>query len=235
MLAGRLALALTLAVSAPNLANAANTFQFLFDDTGGGPDGTIGPVIGHGSFVSPFNLVPGTYALSSLTGFTMIFSFGPEVFLSSDIVTPIDEVAVEITADGATTERLIFVENGSPSDGGPFAGALELVNSDANILTFAPRDIEGHNTYFLIGDFQLGGNYLALSGSVPEPPTWALILLAFGGLGLSVGKRLLISTESRPGQSGFFRRKLTHVRTFTPLAWPRGDVKTAIETGRAAF
>ena len=169
MLAGRLALALTLAVSAPNLANAAKTFQFSFDDSGGGPDGTIGIlVIGNGSFVSPFNLLPGTYALSSLTGFTMSFAFGPEVFLSSDIVTPINEVAVEITAEGATTDRLVFIENGSPSDGGPFGSALELVNSDANILTFAPSN-DGHNLYSLIGDFELGGNYLALSGSVPDP------------------------------------------------------------------
>jgi hypothetical protein len=197
MLAARLALALTLAVSAPNLAHAANTFQFLFDDSGGGPDGTIGvPVVANGSFVSPFDLLPGTYALSSLTGFTVSFAFGDQIFDSSDIVTPIDEVAVEIIPEGATTERLVFVENGNPTDGGPFAGALELVNSDANILTFAPRDLEGHNTYFLIGDFELGGNYLALSGSVPEPPTWALTLLAFGGLGLSVRKRLLTSTQS---------------------------------------
>ena len=131
MLAARVALALTLAVSAPNLAHAANTFQFLFDDSGGGPDGTIGvPVAGNGSFVSPFDLLPGTYALSSLTGFTMSFAFGDQIFYGSDIVTPINEVAVEIIPEGATTERLVFVENGSPTD-----GALSPVHLSLSIAT----------------------------------------------------------------------------------------------------
>jgi hypothetical protein len=187
MIARCLAFALALAISFSSSVNAATTYNFLFDDTGGGPDGTIGtPIVGFGNFASPFDLAPGIYALSSLAGFSMNFAFGPETFLTSDIATPIDEVAVEITNYDATRDRLVFIENGSPGDGGPFEGALDLVDSAGNVLSFEPTSQGGHNLYFEAGSSSFLGNYLALSGSAPEPATWALLLLGFMGIGFVV-------------------------------------------------
>jgi hypothetical protein len=41
-------------------ALAATAFLFLFDNSGGGPDGTIGaPIVGRGFFTTPETLTPG--------------------------------------------------------------------------------------------------------------------------------------------------------------------------------
>jgi len=59
--------ALALTVLPAFTASAATTFSFEFDDTGAvGAPGTVTPPIGTGTFVSPIDLSPGTYDLSSL-------------------------------------------------------------------------------------------------------------------------------------------------------------------------
>lgn len=185
-----LVVALGLTVATSCTASAATTFSFQFDDSGGGPDGTVSPpIIGTGTFVSPVDLSPGTYALSSLTGFSIGFAFPLETaFSTSDIATPIDEVAVTITRAGPGVERLIFTENGSPPccDNGPLGGSLDLVNSDGYDLSFEPTSFGGNNLYVAlnpVGELY-SGNYLALSvtSSVPEPSSWAMIVIGFIGI-----------------------------------------------------
>lgn len=184
--------ALALTVAPAFMATAATTFSFKFDDSGGGPDGTVTPpIVGTGTFVSPVDLFPGTYDLSSLPGFSVEFSFPSETaFSTTDVATPIDQVAVTITQFTPGVERLIFTESGPPPccDGGPLNGSLDLVNVSGFGLTFEPTSFGGHNLYGALDpardqlDF---GNYLALSAIVPEVPTWTMMLVAFVGLGFA--------------------------------------------------
>lgn len=176
------------ALGVSSAAGAATTFDFFFDNSGGGADGSIGtPIVGTGSFVSPVDLGVGVYALSSLPGFSVQFTFGADSFATGDIATPISEVAVSITQAGSQ-ERLVFTENGVPADGGPFDGALDLVNGAGDGLSFAPS-IVGNYLYGESGTNQYSGNYLALSpgiGAIPEPAAWAMMLVGFGGLGAAM-------------------------------------------------
>ncbi len=180
-------------VMAAGSANAATIFDFKFDGSGGGPDGTVGnPIIGTGSFVSPVDLSVGNYALSSLPGFSVQFSFGPDTFSVADIKTPIWQIAVEISKFGSG-ERLIFTENAHPGDGGPEGGSLDLVNPQFAALSFEPtRAGFGHNLYwasFTDGNY---GNYLAVS-AVPLPggfPMFAAALLGLVGIGVKARREI---------------------------------------------
>jgi hypothetical protein len=186
---------LSLTIAPVGYASAATTFHFQFDDSGGGPDGTVTPpIVGEGTFVSPVDLAPGTYDLSSLTGFSMDFSFpSTTTFSTADIVTPVDEVAITITQFAPAVERLIFTESGPPPccDGGPLSGSLDLVNPSGFGLSFEPTAFGGNNLYVAldpIGNELDFGNYLALSRTnsvVPELPTWAMMLLGLAGLGVA--------------------------------------------------
>ena len=96
--------ALALTVLPAFTASAATTFSFEFDNTG--------PIVGTGTFVSPIDLSPGTYDLSSLGLFSVEFSFGPlpeDEFSTMDIVTPLDQGAIKITPFAPGVERLVFV------------------------------------------------------------------------------------------------------------------------------
>jgi hypothetical protein len=179
-------LAFLIAVSASIGANAATTFNFQFDNSGGGPDGTISPpLVGSGTFVSPIDLGVGQFALSSLPGFSIQFTFGADTFSATDIATPINEVAVLISQFGSQ-ERLVFTENGQ-GDSGPVGGSLDLVNSVSDAMSFEPTAAGGHTQYVEGSLNNPGptfiGNYLALSSPVPEPATWAMMLIGFAGLG----------------------------------------------------
>ena len=103
-------------------AGAATTFNFLFDDSGGGsPDGTIGsPIVGAGLFISPVDLTPGVYSLDSLTGYSFAALVDGVSFTDADLATPSSGVSVGITQVGGV-ERLVFTETpGDPgADGGP--------------------------------------------------------------------------------------------------------------------
>jgi hypothetical protein len=62
--------------------------------------------------------------------------------------------------------------------------------TDAALILAAARaeaaDLVSRNSFSL---FQCGSGRLALSGGVPEPATWALMLLGFGGIGLMPRRR----------------------------------------------
>jgi hypothetical protein len=161
-------------------ASAATTFNFQFDNNSetATPGTVTPPIVGTGTFVSPIDLSVGTYALSSLTGFSIQLTFGSDMFSEADIATPLDGIAVAIIQDGAL-ERLVFTETGTEnSNGGPFGGSLDLINGASAYLSFEPTGgsmyVEGENNF---------GNYLAVA-SVPEPVSFALLGTGLFGLGL---------------------------------------------------
>lgn len=181
-------IAVALSIGASS-ANAATTFDFQFDASGGGPDGTIrNPIIGTGSFVSPVDLSVGTYALSSLQGFSLQFSFGSDTFSVADIKTPTYDVAVEISKFGSG-ERMVFTENGPSGDSGPNGGSLDLTNAELAQISFEPTRVGGHNLYWASFTDSNYGNYLAVS-AVPVPaslPMFSAALLCLAGLGMRSG------------------------------------------------
>jgi hypothetical protein len=101
-------------------------------------------------------------------------------------------VAVDITQAGSQ-ERLVFTETASPdADGGPAGGSLDLVHAGSELLTFEPTSAGGHNLYAEFGPTNFNfGNYLALS--VPEPTTWATMLLGLGLAGVMLRRRNAIA------------------------------------------
>jgi hypothetical protein len=192
---------LTVLLAAALLAGAtgaakATTFTFLFDDSGGGPDGTIGtPIVGVGLFSTPKTLTPGLYALDSLPSYVMFYAFADgSYFTSADIATPTDGVAFDVTSFGAGLLRLEWTEvPGSPdADGGPNGGSLDLLQPlTSSDLTFEPTYFGGHNLYqmFSYGTYtRYFGNYLA-TATVPEPASWTMMLVGLGGLGATLRSR----------------------------------------------
>ena len=127
--------------------SAATQFDFQFDNAGFVNDegmlihdGPLDqPIVGTGTFTSPTDLAAGTYDLTSLSGFTVTFSFANgDTFTTSDILTPLSGVAVTVTDLGGGVQRLFFTESGGPgSDGGPNSGSLDL-NNGPSFLTFSP-------------------------------------------------------------------------------------------------
>jgi len=177
--------ALALTVLPAFAASAATTFSFQFDSVQGG------------TFVSGTDLSPGTYDLSSLGYFSVEFSFGapfPELaFSNNDIVTPLDQAAIKITPFAPGVESLVFVPTCCDDD---IRTALQFT-IDVSDLGPEPGYViysllfnaspDGENSFYeALSPGGLGfGNYLALSPVVPEPSTWAMMLLGFAGLGFA--------------------------------------------------
>jgi hypothetical protein len=160
----------------------ATSFYFDFDDSGFATSrGEISqPLVGSGEFTTSADLMAGTYALPSLPDFALSFRFVDErEFTQADIATPIEQVAIRITDVGAGRLRLQFTENGTPANGGPDSGALDLVRETS--LSFEPSFVGGNDRYF---SSRFLGNYLALNAApVPEPETWAMAILGLGLVG----------------------------------------------------
>lgn len=162
-----LIVALALTVLPAFTASAATTF--FFEDV---PSG-----FNFGTFISPIDLSPGIYNLSSLEPFSVEFplpGFPPEVLSNIDIRTPIDQTEVKITQFAPGVESLNFE-----------GVTLFLYNYDEY-----PRGlyIGGNvdNFYEFLGyEGPSSGTYLALSPAVPEPSTWTMMLLGFAGLGFA--------------------------------------------------
>lgn len=186
--------------TAPVAARAGMIFNFQFDNQGlvDGDGPLVGAIVGSGRFTSPTNLTPGTYDLSSLTGFSVTFNFTDgDSFTTADISTPLTGVAVTISDVGDSTERLFFTEgSGAGADGGGPGGSLDLING-SNFLSFEPSFAGGNFLYIKslsTGD-SFSGRYVALDTTVPEPSTFALIGL--GLLGAAASRHKVVQEKKR--------------------------------------
>jgi hypothetical protein len=163
---GLAALVLILAATAPGYASGV-TFNFQFDDSGGGPDGSVTPpIVGTGVFTIATDPGLGTFALSSLGSYSMSFSLDGYTLTDANIASDPSEVLVVISSYGASQERVYFTDSGGGA-GGPFGGSLDLINYSTYFgLSFEPSYAGGHNTY--VDALDDNGNYLGVT-AVPEP------------------------------------------------------------------
>jgi hypothetical protein len=111
----------------------------------------------------------------------MSFTFGDDTFTEADILTPLSEVLVILSAPGPL-RRLQF-SNINSFGSGPNAGSLDLINATGDNLTFEPPGFGfGLNLYSESSQPNQfpSGDYLA--SQIPEPAS--LVLLATGIPGL---------------------------------------------------
>jgi PEP-CTERM motif len=183
-----LALAIALLLGSAGQSTAGpEAFNFQFDNSGGGPDGTITPpIVGTGTLTLASDPGNGTFSLASLTGFGMSFTFGGDTFTQADIKSDNSLTEVVIANDG-NQRRVYFTDPGNGAQG-PFGGSLDLVNAAGSDLSFEPSYVGGHNLYFEDGaTANLFGNYLGLTApttTVPEPASLTLSGLVVAGLAL---------------------------------------------------
>ena len=164
-----LTLASVLGLIACKPAHAGDVFQFAFDDNGfTSPLAPFPPIVGTGTLTLASNLGDGTYTLSSLSGFTMLFNVGGDVFTQNDIASDPTQSEVVITNNGASA---FFSDNGQQS--GPLGGSIDFVNGSGDALSFSPSFF-GAGFYVEFGESFFAGNY----GTVPEPSSLVLASIA---------------------------------------------------------
>lgn len=147
---------------------------------GDGP--IVPPIVGTGTFVSPIDLVAGTYDLSALSGFSVNFNFASgQTYSTANIATPLTGAAVRIVELGGGVQRLFFTEGSGPGvNGGPANGSLDLI-SGGETLSFEPSFFGGNFLYVETSGGYIG-RYRATS-VVPERATWALLIVGFAAIG----------------------------------------------------
>lgn len=160
----------------------AVSFSFQFD---GVPDGVIsGPFVGTGTFSFALDpVVDGTYALSGLGAFSMLFTVGADSFTDLDAVTPIGEVLVVLSTTGSDRRLQFSNSNLSGFGTGLLGGSLDFVNGSGADLAFEPPGAGfGLISYHAssVGPEFPSGDYLALGplpaqAVVPEPSSLALL------------------------------------------------------------
>jgi hypothetical protein len=215
--------------SGPAFAGTSSgvVFNFQFDSSGGGPDGTVTPpIVGTGTFSIASDPGNGTFALSTLGNYSMSYTFGNTTFTNADIVSNPADTLVVIAPDGQQ-RRVYFTDPGSGSEG-PLGGSLDLDTGDPlfNLLSFEPSVEGGHNLY-VFGDSEADlyfGNYLGLTNSaaVPEPAslTLGLVVPAAAGFRLLLRRR---KPQGRKKVSGPFFMLDATCSGFLPGRQPPAD------------
>lgn len=166
------------AFDAANLPTFLETFEDAaatgFSFTGGSITSTP---LGGGSSVFGYNTTPGGRFLLELVGGSSIFTFLNPVSSFGFKLTGVQLSNLTVQFNDGSSQNAAILNNGS---GAQFFGASGFTNSVTGFTLNAGNDIIGFD------DFRFSS-----AAAVPEPATWAMMLLGFGFIGgaLRSGKR----------------------------------------------
>jgi ice-binding like protein len=152
-----------------------------------------------GQNLGGLTLSPGVYEFSSsaqLTGTLTLTGAGQFVFLIGSTLTAAS--SSDIVLKGGASGNSVYWDVGSSATLGVGATLAGSILADASITLDTSADIVGGRAIALTGAVTLDGNSVA---AVPEPSTWAMMLVGFRGPWLC---RLLQGEE----RANRFRRHL---------------------------
>jgi hypothetical protein len=130
------------------------------------------------------NTTPSGAQYLSLSGGTSTFTFSTPIQTFGAYFTGVQVIESFTFSDGSVQE--VMIPNGGLSSGGmSFAGMTDFGKS---ILSVTINTTNGTDPC-LCSDIMGVDDVFFGGGSVPEPSTWALMLLGFGGVGLAVRRR----------------------------------------------
>jgi hypothetical protein len=171
----------------PGIGNDTNGPEFLITITGGGASIGPGPGTGQGpydgiedTYIGVINNSGGTVGFLDLTG-SYIFGFDGDGLCTYNG-----------GANCSGTDP--FGQNGGYA-GGSTAGFVDtffsnIVNANQGRLNFAGGLAPGQSAFFSLEEQLAGANVQITNvGGVPEPATWAMMLLGFFGLGATLRRR----------------------------------------------
>jgi hypothetical protein len=164
------ALLSVVATTSPSSAAVQETFNFTL--AGVAADGFDAGFSGSGSFTA--ELKNGTWTVDSITGFLSGVFNG--VHLSGNITG--------LTDSFLGPDQLIFPSSSSLVDD---HGISFLLDDGQAVAIFTDATQTSH--YLVESTNTLGTADLALTAAVPEPSTWAMMLLGFCGLGFLAYRR----------------------------------------------
>jgi hypothetical protein len=175
-----------------NLTGAAFTATYTFDtNISGVVNNPPGFFIEGGSASTSGHLSPAISASLLINGQTFdVPNVNPSDFLSElsavnlNAVTPFQAFAVVVPgSDGSDLQNSIFTQDPNApvltSLATPFTYTYVPVGNSSNLSSFV----------FGLDDLTLANNTVTLTDAVPEPSTWAMLLLGFAGIGFMAYRR----------------------------------------------
>jgi hypothetical protein len=179
-----IALAGATALTAASAANAALTIG-----ASGGTNGTVTPTVTSTSTLE-FDTTNGTAG-----SYSSFFQFNSDIF-NSGVFT----ATASTNPLAGTTVTLLQLFTGGTVTGGVYSGGTLVsggsISGSSNSLTLADVALTPNTNYTFQYSGNLGrtpgnisGNGAFALAAVPEPATWGLMLLGFGGMGLMLRRR----------------------------------------------
>ena len=177
-----IALAGATALTAASAANAALTIG-----TAGGTNGTVTPTVTSTSTLE-FDTTNGTAG-----SYSSFFQFNSDIF-NSGVFT----ATASTNPLGGTTVTMLQLFTGGTVLAGVYTPGTLVIGGSAsgssNSLTLDNVTLTPNTNYTFVYSGTLGKTPGNISGNgafavVPEPATWALMLLGFGGMGMAMRRR----------------------------------------------